>query len=85
VDLKLPHERHTGLDVLFDAEEDEILVQKVLELGIVKKLLDQQSATPSAALLMEINQERFVLDFSLRLGVFQGTLYPILSESRGER
>ena len=62
--------------------EDEVLVEKGMKLGVMVKLLTQQSATASAA-AVEINEDELVLAFGLGHGLVQRTVEPILGRSGG--
>jgi hypothetical protein len=72
---------------LFDVgqEQNEILVEERLELGVVVKLLTQQSAVPSAT-AEEVDEDELSLALGLGRGLVQRPLEPVLGRGgRGER
>jgi hypothetical protein len=67
-----------------DLNQDEILGQEVLELGVVVKLLTQQFTAPSSV-RGKIEEKGLVIDFGLGERFVQGPLEPhrILGERQG--
>jgi hypothetical protein len=63
-------------------EEDEILVQESVELGIVVKLLTEQFAGPSGV-GVKVDEDQLVLDLGFGNGLVQGALEPVLRRSHG--
>ena len=55
-----------------------------MELGVMEKLLTQQSARASAT-AVEIQEDELVLAPGLGHGLFQRTVEPILSQSGGSK
>jgi hypothetical protein len=62
--------------------EDEILVEEGMELGVAVKLLDQQSAVSSAT-AVEVDEDELVLAFGLGHGLLQRAVEPVLGRSGG--
>lgn len=63
-------------------EENEILIEEGMKLGVVVKLLTQQSAAASAT-AVEIDEDELVLAFGFGHGLVEGALEPVLGRSRG--
>jgi hypothetical protein len=69
--------------VAIGAEQDEMLVQETLKLGILVKLLTQQSTARSAT-RVKIEEDLLVFRPGLGHGFVQGALVPVLG-GRGRR
>jgi hypothetical protein len=63
-------------------EEDEIFVEEGMKLGVVVKLLTQQSAASSAT-AVKIDEDELVLALGFGHGLVHGPLEPVLGRSGG--
>jgi hypothetical protein len=75
LDLELLEQLVAELLLAVGPQEDEILVQEILELGVAVVLLTQQYAAPSAT-AVEVDQDQLVLALGLGHGLVQGALEP---------
>jgi hypothetical protein len=81
-DGELLERRRTEGFVDVRKEEDEIFFEEGMELGVLVKLLTQQSAAPSAT-AEEIDEDELVLAPGLGHGLVQRTLEPVLGKCGG--
>jgi hypothetical protein len=79
-DAEFLEDRIPFLVVSVSPEEDEILVQEILELGILVKLLTQQSAAPSTT-RVEVEEDEFVFGLGLGHGLVERAFEPVLGRS----
>jgi hypothetical protein len=85
LDLVLLEDLLAGLGAPVSAVEDEVLLEEFLVGGVGIILLDQQFAGPSAAFLVEIEEQELVVGLRLGQGLLDRPGEPGLAEGGGGR